>query len=31
MRLVLNDVGPIREAELSLSGVVFLYGPHGVG
>jgi hypothetical protein len=31
MRLVLNNVGPIREAELNLSGVVFLRGPHGAG
>ncbi len=31
MRLVLNNVGPIREAEFNLSGVVFLRGPHGAG
>ena len=31
MRLVFSNVGPIREAELNLSGVVLLYGPHGVG
>jgi len=31
MRLVLSNVGPIREAEFNLSGVVFLYGPHGAG
>ena len=31
MRLVLNNVGPIREAEFNLSGVVFLYGSHGAG
>jgi energy-coupling factor transporter ATP-binding protein EcfA2 len=31
MRLVLNNVGPIREAEFNLSGVVFLCGPHGAG
>ena len=31
MHLVLNNVGPIREAELDLSGVVFLRGPHGAG
>jgi len=31
MRLVFSNVGPIREAELNLSGVVLLYGPHGAG
>jgi hypothetical protein len=31
MRLVLNNVGPIREVEFDLSGVVFLRGPHGAG
>jgi len=31
MRLVPRDVGPIGKAELNLSGVVLLYGPHGAG
>lgn len=31
MRLVLRDAGPIGDAEPNLSGVVFLYGPHGGG
>ncbi|MCC6019866.1 MAG: ATP-binding protein [Thermoproteaceae archaeon] len=30
-RLVLRNVGPVSEAELHLSGVVLLYGPHGAG
>jgi len=31
MRPVLRGVGPIGAAELSLSGVVLLYGLHGAG
>jgi len=31
MRLVLRDVGPVREADLDLFGVTLLHGPHGAG